>query len=436
MARQLSHVHNEIVRVSLELDTDPRVLTRHQFLNFPGSFTDSGEVVQPPTDVTKHDLEYYGGFTKLRVDAAHTHGVLPNKDMVQSRGVELRNNHYRALERKVASAEYFESRLLSTLQSVFEDNPIKLSSSKKFASTSVSDKSVTLNLLLSDLHFGIDVVDSETLCSRYDWSVASDRLSKYCRVALSHASVARNVRVFLNGDILAGVIHMDDSNIRLLTEQIYGATSILMQFLDRLAEKFLSVEVICTPGNHDRTTYKGSNRAVSQRWDSHTHAVYLALQTAFRANPRLKFSIPMSGFGVVDDGLGGVFVSSHGDTAPEVGNVSKHIDITKLRNNVLNMSEALKKPISVLLIGHWHTPTMQMLPAGQIVIVNGSLIGTDSYSQNAVGAFASVPAQVMFLSSSTNVMYNYNIVQLRDLAKEDKGFIVAPTIKQNGNLIV
>lgn len=434
MARDLSYIHREIVRVAQEIELDPRLMTRSKFLKYPGVYDDEGNEIFPPTDVTKHDLHYYGGFTKLRSDAAHVLGIVPEKDLVSARGVELRNNHYRKVERKVATADYFKMKLEQVFYNVFSENPVPFVSDPKLPKKSASDKSV-LNLLLSDLHFGISVDNEETLGACFNWSVAAERMGKFIAVAREWDSESERVRVFLNGDIIAGVVHLDDMLIRPLTEQIYGATNILIQTLDILAANFKSVEVVCVPGNHGRVTHKGPGRALAQRWDSHTHSIYLALQCRFKDHKRVTFDVPVSAIGVTDDLNGGCIVTSHGDTAPEVGNVSKKIDTDKIRTNLSKLDRVLPTPISIGLFGHWHTPTIQMLSTGQWIIVNGCLVGSDAFAQNAICEFDAVPAQIMFKSTKSEPLYDSKIVQLRNVEEKYKNIITPPTIRAGGKLV-
>jgi hypothetical protein len=405
MARPIEFVKAEIVRVADECGYNPREqgFTRTKFT--------------PHTDVTKYDLQAYGGFTRLKQDAANDHGIPHIKDLKEARGVDLRLNYVRSLERRVGQVNYLSDKLRDCVERVFEKNPIVLSSGKL-----VSNKKPTkrlLTLLLSDLHFGLTVDPREVLKSEFNWTVAARRLVKFCHQAVEYKTHHREeteLQVVLNGDVIHGVIHLSEANIVPLTEQIYGATAILVKALDYLHKHFKRVRVLCLPGNHDRVTYRSKERAVSQRWDSHSHAIYLGLQCAFRSNPSVTFDIPMAGMGTYETPGSHLVFASHGDTEPSVGNVGKALNVSQVTTSLLklNAGNPYNKKIEVALFGHWHQPSIWMLQDGTICIVNGCLLGSDPYGQNSVGFFNSMPAQIMFESVKGYPVGDHRIVQLRD----------------------
>ncbi len=427
MPRSIDHVHKEIVRVANELGLDPRSrdYTRGKFLL--------------STDVTKHDLEYLGGWAKLKQDSAHVEGIPPENDTTATRGVELRNLYVRKLERKAATVEYFHERLVDSLEDVFSKNVVKLSTSKYVKKSKPTKKILTL--LWSDLHFGVDVHPYEIYKSQFNWLVASRRMAKLCQAAVEWGNTQdTELRVILNGDIMQGVIHLDDSNLRPMTEQIWGATAILTSAIDFLRQNFGKITVECLPGNHDRMTYRSLGRSTQQRWDSHAHAVYLAMKMAFRNDVSVTFNIPTSGISLCDDMDSGYILVAHGDMEPTPNNVAVGINTDKLTVKLMKLKEgqAIDRKVSVALFGHWHTPTIQMLPNGTWVVVNGSLIGSEPYGQNIVGEFNSQPAQVMFDSEPGEPFNKVRIVKVKD-ADQNVDFdkiIPTPVIMSEGQLSI
>lgn len=404
MARPLEFIHEEIVRVADELGKNPRLITRSEFL--------------PETDVTKHDLETYGGFAKLRADAAHVMGVASHKDAPAARGVELRNSYVRKLERKVATADYLADKLQDSISRVFEVYPVEIPKSTVSLEKKHRGKRL-LTLLLSDLHFGMDVDPREVLHSEFNWKIASRRLAKVCYQAAAWKREHRQeteLQVVLNGDILTGVIHLSEAKIRPVTEQVWGATAILAKALGFLRQHFGRIKVLCLPGNHDRMTYRSNDRAVSQRWDSHSHSVYLGLMCYFRQDKDLVFDIPMSGMGTYQAPGEHLIYASHGDTEPGIGNVGKSFNVSQTTQSLLklNAGGVFEKKLSVALFGHWHQPSLFMLPDGTMCVVNGCLIGADGFAQNGVGYFNTMPAQVMFESVPGFPVGDFRVIQLRD----------------------
>lgn len=425
MARPIEYVKAEIVRVAEEKGFNPRegLFTRKVFL--------SGD-----TDVTKHDLETYGGFTRLKHDSANDYSVPQVADLKESRGTQLRLNYVRSLERQLGGAEYLADKLQYMVSSVFEEHPVKLSPGKLKPMKKPAKR--TLTMLLSDLHFGVDVDPREVFKSEFNWNIAARRMAKICQQAAEYKKQHRDVtelQVVLNGDIIHGVVHLSEANLRPLTEQIYGATSILLKTLDFLRNHFKKVRVLCLPGNHDRPVYRAKDRAVAQRWDSHSHSVYLALKCAFRNDDGIEFDIPMAGMGTYETPGSHLIFASHGDTKPEVSNVGKSFNVKEATSNIQKMvaGNPFDQPIDVALYGHWHQPSIWMLQDGTICVVNGCLIGSDTYAQNGVGFFNSMPAQIIFESVPGYPVGDSRIIQLRD-ADEEKEYdkIIPPPGLQGG----
>ncbi len=232
----------------------------------------------------------------------------------------------------------------------------------------------------------------------------------------------------LNGDILAGRIHLDDVGLCLLTEQIHGATSILVSFLDYLSHSFPAVDVLCLPGNHDRVRRE---RQVAQRWDSHAHSVFLALAQAFRGTGNVRFTIPRAGDGIVDlPGGKELAYYTHGDVAPTIKNVGRSLDLSPIEAaaNRLNASREYAKPIRVLGWGHWHAGCV--FPAGiATAVVNGCVIGPDAYARNGVGVRGneSEPKQLMFESVSGYAFGDSRWVHLRPADDDERYDRIIPT---------
>lgn len=432
MARPLTTVLNEIVRVAKETERDPRSMTRDEFLTYSDN----------PTDVTKHDLHFYGGWAKLRIDAAKKHKIPHDKDLPTARGVEIRASIAQREDKDKATSDYFAEKVLTGLEDVLKKVNIKAPTTSA-PKTKVKTKSC-LSLLWSDLHFGLDVFSDEVLGAEYNWHIAARRIALLCKEA-EDFYLAKEVghrhdllRIYLNGDIMHGVVHLTESNIKPMTEQVAGSLHILGNAIAYLSKVFPQVEVICLPGNHDRMTYRGGGRSLTQRWDSYASLLYISLESFFTNTKNVTFDIPLSGLAFVDDFNGGYVLCSHGDAAPFVGNVSKSLNVERMATNAFAIggSGVLDKPVSTFLFGHWHTPTVQMMSTGQYLLVNGSLIGSEGYAQNGVNIFNATPAQLMFETTQGSPVKNVTAVRLRAADKDPKldSIIPVPKIFINGKL--
>src|SRR5690606_23244789 len=94
----------------------------------------------------------------------------------------------------------------------------------------------------------------------------------------------------------------------------------------------------------------------------------------------------------------------------------------------------LDKKVDVCLFGHWHQPSLFLLPDGTTCIVNGCLIGSDSFAQNGAGYFNTMPAQVMFESDSERAIADFRVVKLRDADNDESldEVINIPALSEGG----
>ncbi len=345
-------------------------------------------------------------------------------------------SYIRRLERFAGRREYLAEVLSKALQEAFSASPIVLSPRRHQAAPVATNRLLTA--LVSDVHFGCSVDPREVLGNEYNWRIAARRMARLATQIAEwkpeHRADTR-LQIVINGDLLAGLIHLDDSGIRLLTEQIHGATSILVAFIDYLRQFFSRIDVLCLPGNHDRVKRE---RQVAQRWDSHAHAVYLAISQAFRSDDSVRFDVPLTGEGTVvlpgDDSLA---FYTHGDVAPTIANVGRALDIKPIVSAIhkLNSSGEFDLPVRVVGWGHFHQGLV--MPTGiATAVVNGSVIGPDSYARNGVGVRGNsgAPMQLIFESVPGYPFGDSRFIYLRpgDADASLDAIIATPDLRAKG----
>lgn len=341
---------------------------------------------------------------------------LPTPELSIEYGRRADAVYVRSLERQVGRRGYLADRLEVALKRAFAANPIKLSPCRLPTRTVPGRRLVTL--LASDIHFGLNVDPREVPGGGYNWLIASRRMARLAAETVSWKERHReetDLQVTICGDLLAGRIHLDDAGIRPLTEQIHGATMIMVPFLDYLSQHFQRVHVSCLPGNHDRVTRE---RQIANRWDAHSHAVYLAIAQAFRQSENVTVDVPLTGDCAIElPGGKSLAFYTHGDVRPTVANVGKSLDLKPMIANLnrLNSSGEFKKPVRLLACGHWHSPFVA--PAGTgTVIVNGCVIGADAFARNGCGIFGDegTPMQIVFESVPGYEFGDSRFIRLRE----------------------
>jgi hypothetical protein len=347
--------------------------------------------------------------------------IKPLENLVERYGSAAETRYVRGLERKVGQRDYLALRLEASLLAAFRQCPVDPPRCSVKAKRVDGRRLITA--LVSDIHFGLNVDPREVPAGGYNWTIAARRMA---RLAVETAAWKENHReetdlcVVINGDVLAGLIHVDDHGIRPLTEQIHGAFSILFSYLHYLAQHFARMRVVLLPGNHDRVQRE---RQVAQRWDSHAHAVFLALAAAFRDEKRMVFDVPLTGEGVVDLPSGkAVALYTHGDVKPTISNVGRALSIDPIiaALNRVNASGEYPKPVRIIGWGHYHQGFV--LPTGLgTALVNGSVIGPDSFARNACGVRGSEgePMQLIFESVQEHDFGDSRWLSLRQADNDD-----------------
>ena len=405
MARELAFIHAEILRVAAELGVDPRRLTRDAFIT--------------RSEVTVHDLYCGGTFAKLKRDAANQGDIAPEYDATQKRGVELRNLYAARLEREAGSTKYLLDRLESMLVDVFERVPINVTATKK-SKLDISKTSIERELVavMSDPHYGLAVDRREVPANSYTWTVAARRTARFVEQIAGWKPEHRDeteLTVCILGDLVHGGIHLlSEGTLTLLTEQVEGAISILVQAIDELREHFRSIRIIGVSGNHDRFPHRGG-RSVSCKWDSLASMVFFGLRCAFRSAHDVKFDFPRTPYATFELPGGHLAYGTHGDTVTTTGNLGRSINVERIARQVyeLDASGVLPKPISVAICGHVHVPAYTVLSNGCSLIVNGTLSGTDSYAQS-IGFHGNHPSQTIFEAVPSHPVGDFRIISLRE----------------------
>jgi hypothetical protein len=236
-----------------------------------------------------------------------------------------------------------------------------------------SKKPMTIEIMLSDLHYGKKT-------DTFDLVVARRRMKDLCKTVLDE--IERNKKLYnverlivaLLGDLIeSATMHGVESargcefgNSRQVVEAI---TSIYEDMILPLALTGLQIDIPSVTGNHDRTE---STRTMHDPGEENlTYIIYKSLemlcQQAKLSN--IKFYIPKVPYQALD---------IYGNCA-----VYEHFDNSKANTRAALMSllsdrqTQVKKIVDFFRGGHYHEYTVY--GRGKI-IVNGSLPGPDSYS--------------------------------------------------------
>lgn len=234
--------------------------------------------------------------------------------------------------------------------------------------------------------------------NRYNLDISRQRMRNYFEAAVwackqqSDTFKIRDIILWAGGDFIQNFLHEDDIENNLLaplaaTRFWMGA---MIEGFDYLLEKldFEQGLVPMNDGNHGRTTKK--MRSSTRQEHSLETFAYAQLALHYRNEKRLKFILPTSQFTFLDDVYGRTIRFLHGDVFKYAGGVG---GITVPLFRAMARWEKTKHA-DLTCMGHWHQ--RYCLPD---CMVNGSLIGYDSYAMGGGFPFEA-PVQSMRMLDS------------------------------------
>lgn len=268
---------------------------------------------------------------------------------------------------------------LLVLQELRKQKPLDpiLAPNKK--GTSPKQRVGTPVMLCSDWHVEEPVEPAKVAgLNEYNLAIADKCISE---MAVAYEWLGRDARydcrtgiVWLGGDLFSGYIHAE------LAESNFLSPVQAVKWLQERVERMLrtickttdheKIRVVCNDGNHGRLTQKmrcSTRTANSLEW-----LLYQTLAARCSDEPRLQFMIAEGEQNYVEV-YKQTIAFMHGDSFRYQGGVGGLLIPVRRGLNELRKY----RPLDYLVIGHFH----QRLDAGDIV-VNGSMIGINSYSMN------------------------------------------------------
>lgn len=310
------------------------------------------------------------------------------KNLAEIAGTRQRSSYLKRLEKDLGDRLYFGEKLTKALVDHYKNFPIQLRKQKIVKTTNRKETERFNIVTLSDTHFGKSVDPREVEGARYDWTVAARRLGRYADATANykfdHRKECGGLIINLLDDLIEGIIHLDDTNIDLITMQIIGAQRYLVQFIDYQLQFYPEIRIYATPGNHSRvyTAIKGSNRATAQKYDSYFTLVVEYLKAVFRNEHRVRVFQPMTAYTTYKVFEHDVLLF-HGDTHIVIGNPSRSLDIrtySQKLDSFIAGNPSLKK-LDIVFSGHVHFGCFALLDNGANFFVSPSMIGAEPYGQ-------------------------------------------------------
>lgn len=324
--------------------------------------------------IGRYNITRAGGFNAIR-DAYFPKS--PTKHTVDRTRLYEHANLNRKLGSVLADRQFVMENIEEFAKRCFEGKikPVPIPKSGKIKRV--------VNVVLSDLHIGSDLLKEETGYLDYGRKEEARRLAAITKQIASYKQAYRSeskLVVHLIGDIIQGILHdMRDGAVQ--AEQFARALHILSQMFAQLAASYPQVDVHCATGNHGRNTARHKERAIHQKWDSHETELYVSLKYACSNLKNVRFFIPKTPHNMIQV-LDHKFFSTHGDTVLRPGFPGSSINVKGLAQQIdkINASLPDSEEFSVFLVGHVHTPSVTRLDNGAWMITNGCMVPVDQYA--------------------------------------------------------
>jgi UDP-2,3-diacylglucosamine pyrophosphatase LpxH len=286
----------------------------------------------------------------------------------------------------------------------------------------------TVNLVLSDLHFGSDLDKAEV---GIQWGIKEEARSfakvvkNVCSYKLQYRSQTK-LAVFLLGDIIENELH-GRTSADLLHIQTCRAIHLLTQAVGRFAEAFPEVEIYFAVGNHGRDTSVHKQRATHMKFNALETTIYYAVKVACRNLKNVKFFQPKTPY-IMMESQGHKVYATHGDTHLNPGNPGRNINTGSLEGQINRINSSLKdhEEFKVFVCGHVHMPTILQLANGAHLIVNGALTPPNAFAQS-LNIMESRQTQVMWESTPERAVGDTRIIDVtNDPDTPDLDSIIQP----------
>lgn len=325
--------------------------------------------------------QVYKYFTQKYEDETYTDDeqfkeLIRLKDELYKEKVRYRDV-FREHRNSLSKEARFENLLDAVRESTANMEPVCLEHNKDFANSGTD-----ACLLISDIHYGATV---DNVLNLYNTDIAKERIRQLLDKTIYYCSMHRVDTLYINilGDVIHGSIH---TSTRVEAEcdtisQTMQVAEILVRFIEEVSKYVGAVKVVGVQGNHSRVTPNKKEAINSENFERIT----------FEYIKNRLPEIPLILNGLEDwatykVGNKKIFVC-HGDKD----------GFASVKKNAVALTGEVPDTI---YMGHLHHCKIEE-QEGTEVVLNGSVIGCDSYAMN--NRFVSKPHQLLQIHHGDDV---------------------------------
>lgn len=354
---KLNKVLDSIKKTALAYDVHPSQVTLSQ-------------IIKTCSDLTEWDIRGLGGLSNIK----KSHFPMTDKDLAVIREQSETSKYVRELEKKLGDKQLLKDQVLKGIENAIKSSKVNKIKVAKPPKASKSKKRMTMELMLSDIHFGKKT-------PTFNLQVARDRCKQLVNTFMeeyereSKEFHIDKIILALIGDVIESyTMHGLESAKGCEfgnAEQIRWAIEILSEeVLEPIAKLGLPVDIPAVAGNHDRVEKEKTMSEPGKHYMS--WAIYHALRMLMQAKglKNVNFIIPEDSNCVIEV-YGSNIIYEHGDNL-------KGTERRSLEKLLGDRSKQYDKVLHMMRSGHWHE--YLCLGRGKFII-NESLCGQDGYAK-------------------------------------------------------
>jgi len=387
----------DMKRVAKKLGINPALLTKAKYF--------SGE-----PKISEWDLRKSGGFIGIR-NAYFEYDDDSRDEAAWTENADLRKA-FRKLRRDSGSMDLMFNRISEAISKIpkIKVKPYKATKSKK----KVKTKDLrTLNLVLSDLHFGSDLTEDE---HGHDFGRVEEAralavvVKNVCNYKLEYRDQTELV-VNILGDVIENELHGSGS-ADYLHLQCCRAMWLLSQALAKFSENFYKVRVNFAVGNHGRDTSIHPKRATDVKFNALETTIYYGVKLACSGMSNIEFNQPKTPW-ITYKAQGHNMYATHGDTNLNPGNPGNKLDVRGMEGQINKINAALddSEEYEVFMAGHVHHAMATPMPNGTFLITNGALVPPNSFAQT-LNIMESQQIQVLFETTKEFAVGDFRFINI------------------------
>lgn len=319
-------------------------------------------------ELSEWELRKLGGYNNLKKI------VFPasDKDLATSSEHKRIKSYVNRLEKQLGNQQAFEKRVTELVENTLKNLPKKKIAVKK-RSPQKGKKKMTVELMLSDIHYGKKTED-------FDLATCRSRMNDLVDVFLKEVEIkekafnVEKVIIALIGDIIESyTMHSKESALSCEfsnpMQMVAAIESLYYDVILPIAKTGKEIVIPCITGNHDRHDPKKTYN--NPGLNNLSFVIYKSIKMLAESNglKNVEFIIPEGSYTILDV-YGSNILYEHGD---ELKSTAKNV----IQSHMEKRGRQEGKMVHMSRFGHWHEYVCYDRGA---IIINESVCGQDSYA--------------------------------------------------------